>query len=79
MRVYQVMAAYTLKHDANEETAYQSDFSSEDDYEAFVNGLLNRSVIHTNINNAYDSQILTLSTCVNHSSSRFIVHAIRFR
>lgn len=79
VRVYQVMAAYTLKHDANEETAYQSDFSSEDDYEAFVNGLLNRSVIHTNINNAYDSQILTLSTCVNHSSSRFIVHAIRFR
>lgn len=78
--VYQVISAYTLKHDINEEVAYQGTFNSDDEYQLFVDGLLNRSVIDTGITEGiYDRQILTLSTCVNHSTSRFVVHAIRFQ
>ena len=73
--VYQVISAYTLKHDANEEVAYQGVFADNEDFKNFVSGLLNRSVIDTSID---EEQILTLSTCVNHSTSRFIVHAVRF-
>lgn len=76
--VYQVISAYTLKHDANEEVAYQGVFADNDDFSNFVSGLLNRSVIDTNVGDIDDEQILTLSTCVNHSTSRFIVHAVRF-
>ena len=36
------------------------------------------SVIDTNVDGIDEEQILTLSTCVNHSTSRFIVHAVRF-
>ena len=76
--VYQVISAYTLKHDANEETAYQDVFLSDSDYENFIKNIMNRSVIQTNVNAENGEQILTLSTCVNHSSSRFIVHAVRY-
>lgn len=78
--VYQVISAYALKHDTNEEVAYQGTFSSDEEYQIFVDGLLDRSLIETGItDNIYDRQILTLSTCVNHSTSRFIVHAVRFQ
>jgi sortase B len=76
--VYQVISAYTLKHDANEEVAYQGVFADNEDFKNFVSGLLNRSVIDTNVDGIDEEQILTLSTCVNHSTSRFIVHAVRF-
>ena len=76
--VYQVISAYSLKHDANEEMAYQSNFQNESEFKNFVDSLLQRSFIKINADISYDRQILTLSTCVNHSSSRFIVHAIRF-
>lgn len=76
--VYQVISAYTLKHDANEEVAYQGVFADNEDFNNFVSGLLNRSVIDTNVDGIDEEQILTLSTCVNHSTSRFIVHAVRF-
>ena len=75
--VYQVISAYTLKHDANEEVAYQGVFADNEDFKNFVSGLLNRSVIDTNVDGIDEEQILTLSTCVNHSTSRFIVHAVR--
>ena len=75
---YQVISAYTLKHDANEEVAYQGVFADNEDFKNFVSGLLNRSVIDTNVDGIDEEQILTLSTCVNHSTSRFIVHAVRF-
>lgn len=76
--VYQVISAYTLKHDANEEVAYQGVFADNEDFKNFVSRLLNRSVIDTNVDGIDEEQILTLSTCVNHSTSRFIVHAVRF-
>ena len=76
--VYQVISAYTLKHDANEEVAYQGVFADNEDFKNYVSGLLNRSVIDTNVDGIDEEQILTLSTCVNHSTSRFIVHAVRF-
>lgn len=76
--VYQVISAYTLKHDANEEVAYQGVFADNEDFKNFVSGLLNRSVIDTDVDGIDEEQILTLSTCVNHSTSRFIVHAVRF-
>ena len=76
--VYQVISAYTLKHDANEEVAYQGVFADNEDFKNFVSGLLNRSVIDTNVDGIDEEHILTLSTCVNHSTSRFIVHAVRF-
>lgn len=78
--VYQVVSAYTMKHDINEEVAYQGTFSSDEEYQLFIDGLLDRSLIDTGItDNIYDRQILTLSTCINHSTSRFIVHAVRFQ
>lgn len=76
--VYQVISAYTLKHDVNEEVAYRGVFTDNEEFKNFVSGLLNRSVINTNVEGIDNEQILTLSTCVNHSTSRFIVHAVRF-
>lgn len=76
--VYQVVSAYVMPHNMDEELAYQHVFSDDEEYEAFVSRLLARSEINTGVDPA-DRDMLTLSTCVNSSSSRFIVHAVRFQ
>lgn len=74
--VYQIFSAYSMPHDMNDELAYQDTFANEKEYATFIERLLNRSIIKTDTVTTYEKGILTLSTCINHSSSRFVVHAI---
>lgn len=77
--VYQVISAYIFPDGMDEELVYGNGFRDQEEYKEFVDGVLERSMIDTQAEAVYDKQILTLSTCVNHSSSRFIVHAVRFQ
>lgn len=77
-RVYQVISAYTMPHNAKEEETYQDTFENDEEFKAFVDRLIQKSVIKTEVPIDYDRQILTLSTCVNKSTARFVVHAIRY-
>ena len=77
--VYQVISAYSIPHDMKEEQVYQTSFSSDEEYKQFVDRFMGRSIISTNVEISYEKTILTLSTCINNNSSRFVVHAIRFQ
>jgi sortase B len=77
--IYQVFSAYTVPHNIDEESVYQNYFVSDEEYQAFIELATSRSVIKTGVSVSTDKQIITLSTCVNHSASRFVVHAVRFQ
>lgn len=52
-----------------------TDFSSDSNYQTFLNTMVSRSIYNFNINVGSDDKILTLSTCYNDYGVRLVVHA----
>lgn len=69
--LYQIFSVYVIK----EESYYiQTSFSSDNDYENFLDTLESRSKYDFNTSLDKDSQIITLSTCYS-DTERTVVHA----
>ncbi len=72
---WEVFAAYETTTDFY---YIQTDFRSKRDYKDFLDSLLERSIVKTEMNLSSDDQILTLSTCTRaDDNKRFVVHARR--
>jgi len=72
---WEVFAAYETSIDFY---FIQTEFRSKRDYADFLDSLVARSIVESNVKVTSDDQILTLSTCARSSDeNRFVVHARR--
>ena len=72
--VYEVFAIYATDPVS---TSYVVDFSSDEEYVDWMNAMYAQSVVKPAVNLNADTQVLTLSTCVNNSENRLIIQARR--
>jgi len=70
--IYETFSIYEIE----EETYYISTyFSSDKEYEKFINTLQSRSIKDFGVNVNKEDEILTLSTCANNNKYRVVLHA----
>ena len=69
---YEIFSVYQIKV---EDYYIKTQFSSDEEYENFLNTLKSRSVKDFNIDLAAKDQILTLSTCGKENKYRVVLHA----
>lgn len=70
--VWEVFSTYTI----DAETYYiKTHFSSDKEYEEFLNTIKNRSNYNFNVDVSASDYVLTLSTCTNIGNGRAVVHA----
>lgn len=69
---YKVFSIYQIE----EETYYTNNFFSSDaEYEEFIDVIKGRSIVDFRVDVTKDDQILTLSTCANNNKYRVVLHA----
>lgn len=73
---YQIFSYYIIE---KEEYYITTSFNSDDEFNKFINTIINRSYKNFNINVSTNDNILTLSTCsgLGETSKREVVHAKR--
>ncbi len=72
--IYETFSVY----ETAEELYYMTtDFSSEEEFEKFINTLKARSITDFSVNVSHEDEILTLSTCANNNKYRVVLHAIK--
>ncbi len=74
LRVYQVFSAYEAQLDAD---IYYFGFGSDDNFQAYIDRVMSYSIYDAGITVTKDDSIVTLSTCANDTTLRFVVHAKR--
>ena len=74
IRVYEVFSAYEAQLDAD---IYYFGFGSDDNFQAYIDRVMSYSIYDAGISVTKDDDIVTLSTCANDTSLRFVVHAKR--
>ena len=72
--VYEVFAIYATDPVS---TSYVTEFSSDEEYVNWLNMMYEQSVVKPPVELNADTQVLTLSTCVNDSRNRLIIQAKR--
>ena len=58
-------------------TSYVTEFASDEEYVNWLNAMYEQSVVKPAVDLNADTQVLTLSTCVNNSENRLIIQARR--
>lgn len=79
LRVYQVFAVYSISNQLDDNSLYPLTFHTDADVQAFTEMVKKRSFYDTGVNTPVRGRYLTLSTCTNHSSDRFILNAVLVR
>jgi len=74
MDVYEVFSAYQTTADAD---IYYYGFSEDQYYQDYLNRITSYSIFNAGVAVGVDDYIITLSTCANDTTQRFIVHAKR--
>ena len=70
--VYQVISGYY----ATPETYYlQTNFYSNEDYQDFLNVILNRNILRVDNTATIEDRIITMSTCTEDNAGRKVIHA----
>ncbi len=70
--LWQIVSIYTIK----EESYYLThNFASDADYEKFLKKIVSRSIYDFDVEVDKDDKILTLSTCLNLTGDRIVIHA----
>ena len=69
---YEVFSAYQTTADAD---IYYYGFSEDQYYQDYLNRITSYSIFNAGISVGVDDTIITLSTCANDTTQRFIVHA----
>ena len=72
--VYEVFAIYATDPVS---TSYVTEFASDEEYVNWLNAMYEQSVVKLAVDLNADTQVLTLSTCVNNSENRLIIQARR--
>ena len=63
-------------YQVEKETFYTNNsFSSDKEFENFINTIMKRSKVDFGVEVGIDDQILTLSTCANNINYRVVLHA----
>lgn len=74
-RTYQIFSAEYVN--PTEEKVYTVGFSSDQTYLDFLQGMQERSLYQTGVSVTQEDAVLTLSTCAQQGTVRFVVHAKR--
>ncbi len=72
MDVYEVFSAYQTTADAD---IYYYGFAEDQYYQDYLNRITSYSIFNAGVAVGVDDYIITLSTCANDTTQRFIVHA----
>ena len=72
--VYEVFAIYSTDPVS---TSYVTEFASDEEYVNWLNLMYEQSVVKPPVELNADTQVLTLSTCINDSRNRLIIQAKR--
>ena len=72
VNVYEVFSAYQTTADAD---IYYYGFSEDQYYQDYLNRITSYSIFNAGVSVGVDDTIITLSTCANDTTQRFIVHA----
>ena len=70
--VWEIFSTYTISDD---DYYLKTQFSSDTEYQQFINTIKNRSIYNFNTEITMADKILTLSTCTNIGNGRAVVHA----
>ena len=70
--IYKVFSIYKIE---SEDYYIRTEFSSENEFEKFIETLKKRSIKNFNIDISKEDSILTLSTCANNNKYRVVLHA----
>lgn len=70
--LYEVFSVYQIE---KEEYYITTDFSSDEQFEEFINKIKSRSIVDFNIDVSKNDNIITLSTCANDNRYRVVLHA----
>lgn len=74
--VWQIVSVYTIRAESYYLT---HNFENDEAYRAYLNTILGRSIYNFNVPVATTDKILTLSTCLNTTGDRIVVHAKMIR
>ena len=74
LRIYEVFSAYEMQPDTD---IYYFGFSDNEEFQAYIDRVRSYSVFDAGIQVTSADDIVTLSTCANDTSRRFVVHAKR--
>lgn len=74
--IYQVFSAYQTVPDA---PVYYYGFGEDAEFEEYLERVMNYSIFDAGISVAKEDNIVTLSTCANDTTYRFVVHAKRIQ
>lgn len=72
--IYEVFSAYEMTTDTD---IYYFGFSADEEFQEYIDRVRSYSIYDAGIEVTSDDYILTLSTCANNTSNRFVVHAKR--
>lgn len=70
--IYKVFSIYKIE---SEDYYIKTDFSTDNEYQKFLNIIKERSIKNFVVNVNVDDKILTLSTCANNNKYRVVLHA----
>ena len=70
--IYKVFSIYKIE---SEDYYIKTEFSNDNEFEQFVNTIMNRSIKKFDIDVSKEDNILTLSTCANNNRYRIVLHA----
>lgn len=76
LAIYQVFSAYTADPDAD---IYWYGFGSNEEFQEYLDRILSYSIFDAGISVTKEDRIVTLSTCTNDTTQRFVVHAKRIQ
>lgn len=71
---YRIFSIYDVK---KENYYIQTDFENDDEFNNFVSKVKSRSIKNFDVTTSDIKQILTLSTCINNSKERIVIHAYK--
>lgn len=74
--VYEVFSAYSTDPTSD---VYYFGFGNDDQFQAYLDRITSYSIFDAGISVTKDDYIVTLSTCANDTSQRFVVHAKRIQ
>ena len=70
--IYKVFSIYKIE---SEDYYIKTDFSTDNEYQKFLNIIKERSIKNFDVKLNVDDKILTLSTCANNNKYRVVLHA----
>ncbi len=72
---YRIFAFYTVSAE-DDQGPFVRNFDSKKEFDSFIQDSINRSLTDTDVEVGTSDHLVTLSTCVNDDSKRFVVQAV---